>query len=434
LDSASEQPIAVPVASDGVHGSIRVPPSKSLTQRALVAAALAGSGSRVQGPLDAEDPRLLFAALRAAGYRLRWKGDSIVADGRDEVPHATLWLGNNGTGARFLVALLAALPGEWAIDGSPRLRERPVAPLVAALRRLGAEIRPLEAPTGEVEPHLPLGVRGRSLRGGEVNLDPSASSQFVSALLLLGASLPQGITIRLTAPTPSRPYLDLTAEVLAAFGVNVESEAGGSTLSVGGGGFRPTAFAVEGDWSAAAFPLAAAAAVGGSVEVVGVRRSSRQGDAVVLTVLERAGCRVVDSGRGVVVTGPVSRPLAADLRHAPDLFPALAVVVGVHGGRLEGLGGLAAKESDRLVVMASRLASLGFVGERDVSSFTAPGGRPRTVAPSEPLDPADDHRIAMALAVAGCVIPGVRVARPGCVAKSWPGFWSDWQALQGAGP
>ncbi len=412
-------------APGGVAGSIRVPASKSLTQRALVAAALAGRGSALRGPLDAEDPRLLFEALRQAGFRLAWEEDVVTAQGREPVEGATLLLGNNGTGLRFLLAQLANLPGTWVVNGSERLRKRPIVPLVGALRHLGARIEPVEG----VEVALPLRVNGSPLAGGEVGLDASASSQFVSALLLLGATLPEGLAVHLDSLPPSRPYLLLTDEVLTAFGAPLVTAADGKSWSVPGGGLAPAEFAVEGDWSAAAFPLAAAAAAGGQVEVEGVRRESRQGDSAVLGLLARAGCRIRESPHGVVLEGPATTALEADLRDTPDLFPALAVLVAVVGGKLTGLAGLAAKESDRLAVMAGHLAALGFAVEVGPSWFAGGGQAPRRRSGYEALDPAADHRVAMALAVAGCVIPGVRILDPGCVGKSWPAFWAAWQGI-----
>ncbi len=420
----NENVLTAPYSPLGIRGTVRVPPSKSLTQRALVAAALAGAGSAVRRPLDAEDPRLLAAALAGAGFGLEWGADGVTVRAGAPVRTGAFHLGNNGTGARFLLAQLAALPGEWTVDGSARLRARPMAPLVAALRALGARIA---APGGE-PPALPLVVAGRALAGGAVALDASASSQFVSALLLLGPALPDGVSVRLPAPPPSRPYLDLTAEVLAAFGARVVETPGGAEFAVRGGALAPAEFTVEGDWSAAAFPLAAAAVVGGGVEVAGVRAGSRQGDAAVLAILAAAGCRVGAGADGVTLAGPATQPLAADLRDTPDLFPALAVVTTAVGGRLEGLHGLAAKESDRLAVMTRHLSALGYEVASGDSWFAAPGGgRPRGAA--APLDPAADHRVAMALAVAGCAVPGVRILDPDCVAKSWPAFWPTWNRL-----
>jgi 3-phosphoshikimate 1-carboxyvinyltransferase len=420
-----ENVLLSPQAPHGVTGRVRVPPSKSLTQRALVAAALAGDGSVVRRPLDAEDPRLLAAALQGAGFLREWAADAVSSRGRVPVSTREFHLGNNGTGVRFMLAQLAALPGEWTIDGSERLRERPISPLVEALRRLGARIEPRGA--GAIA--LPLAVSGRALAGGDVALDASASSQFVSALLLLGAVLPDGLVVRLASAPPSRPYLDLTGEVLEAFGARFGEREGGTVLAVSGGGLTPTEFTVEGDWSAAAFPLAAVAVAGGRVEVVGVRPRSNQGDAAILEVFRSAGCTVGLTGEGVVMSGPATRPVVADLRDTPDLFPALSVVVAIAGGRLDGLHGLAAKESDRLTVMTDHLAAIGYRVGRGGSWFEADGGGPRPKGPTAPLDPAADHRIAMALAVAGCVVPDIRILDPNCVAKSWPGFWGGWRRL-----
>jgi len=406
-----------------------VPPSKSLTQRALLAAALAGRRSAVRRPLDAEDSRLLAVALGGLGFRLSWGADAVEALGRDEVGGAELFLGNNGTGARLLLAQLAALPGDWLLDGSPRLRERPVGGLVTTLRALGADIAPAGGGRSGADA-LPLRVRGQTLRGGTVALDASASSQFVSALLLLAPRLPGGLEVELAAAPPSRPYVGLTLEVLRAFGAAVETRGDGRWFRVAGP-LRPATYTVEGDWSAAAFPCAAVAVAGGAATVAGVRLDSAQGDAVIARLLAEAGCSVRETSDGIAISGPALRPVHADLRDTPDLFPALAVVVALVGGRLTGLAGLATKESDRLAVMVESLRALGLPVRAEGESFTGAGGRPVGHAPAGPLDPADDHRVAMALAVAGTVVPGLRVAQPGCVGKSWPGFWQDWRTLLG---
>jgi 3-phosphoshikimate 1-carboxyvinyltransferase len=416
-----------PHAPAGVAGTICVPSSKSLTQRALLAAALAGAGASVRRPLEAEDPRLLYGALRAVGFGLDWRDDVVTVGAEAPRTAAHVLMGNNGTGVRLLLALLAARPGVWQVDGGARLRERPIAPLVAALRALGAEIEPFG--TATTPTRLPLVVRGRALRGGVVELDASVSSQFVSALLLLGCQLPEGLTVLLPAPPPSRPYLDLTIDVMAAFGASVAVAGSGTRFVVPPARLQPIAYEVEGDWSAAAFPLAAVAIAGGEVEVEGVRLGSRQGDAAVLEVLTNAGCVARASRRGVIVHGPTRRPIAADLRDTPDMFPALSVVAAVAGGRLSGLAGLAAKESDRLATMTAHLRALGFAVAAGVDWFDAPGGVPTGLPALVPLDPAADHRVAMALAVAGCVVANVVIADPECVGKSWPGFWKQWPTL-----
>jgi 3-phosphoshikimate 1-carboxyvinyltransferase len=416
---------AVPFAPHGLAGTIAVPPSKSITQRALVAAALAGEGACVRRPLDAEDPRLLFRALQAAGHRLTWAGGEVRSGGWKATAGGEIGMGNNGTGVRFMLAQLAATRGEWTLDGVARLRQRPIAPLAGALRRLGAEI----APVGGGSLALPLRVVGRPLAGGTVALDASASSQFVSALLLLGARLPGGLEVALAGAPPSQPYLALTIEVLRVFGVAAGFEHGALRAWVSASEQCPAVLTVEGDWSAAAFPLAAVAVAGGDVTLTGLREDSAQGDAAVLAILVEAGCGVRATPAGLTVRGPATRPIRADLRDTPDLFPPLSVVTARIGGALTGLAGLAAKESNRLALMAANLAALGFPVVAGDDTFTSTGERPMRAATAAPLPCAADHRIAMAIAVAGTIVPGVAVADAACVAKSWPDFWLQWRSL-----
>lgn len=408
--------LELPFAKEGLFGSVAVPPSKSLAQRYLLAACLAGPPSQVDGYPDAEDPQLLLSALKKVGFQLQVAGQTVAVQGFAPVREAKLFLGNNGTGLRLLVALLASMPGCYVVDGVPRLRERPLERLVAALRSLGAQIE------GE---RLPLVIEGVELSGQAVTVEARESSQFVSALLFLGARLPSGLRVQLKGDVPSWPYVAMTAGVLRHFGAEVEFQPNSVWVK---GPLQPRTVAVEGDWSAAAFPMVGVAVAGGDVLVQGVRPGSDQGDAAVADILQRAGCEVQMKAYGVRVRGRATKSLRARLAEVPDLFPALAVLVALQGGELTGLGHLAYKESNRLQVMAERLRQLGLDVKADVASFRAfPGQKPQ--APPFALSPEADHRIAMALAVAGLVTPGLRLAEPQCVAKSWPDFFSAWTAL-----
>lgn len=410
------QGFPLPHAPRGLAGTIPVPFSKSLAQRHLLAACLAGPPSAVRGYPEAEDAQLFLQALQQVGFQLQVDGQQVQVLGFAPKREAQLFLGNNGTGLRLLLAQLAAWPGRYFVDGVPRLRQRPLSPLLSALRQLGAEIQ------GD---RLPLEVVGGSLQGEHVSVEASASSQFVSALLFLGARLPQGLTVEVLGELPSRPYVELTVEVLRAFGCQVREE--GSCCRVQGP-LQPQQVTVEGDWSAAAFPLVGVAVAGGEVEVQGVDLRSRQGDAVVVELLRQAGCELAGAPGSVRGRGPASGPLVASLRHCPDLFPALSVLVALRGGKLTGLAHLAGKESDRVQVMAAHLRRLGLSVEAGPHWLEAAGGGiPR--APREPLSPEGDHRIAMALAIAGLVTPGLALDQPQCVAKSWPDFFPLWQRL-----
>jgi 3-phosphoshikimate 1-carboxyvinyltransferase len=273
-------------------------------------------------------------------------------------------------------------------------------------------------------------VKGRQLSGGKIELDASASSQFISALLMLAPGLPAGLEVRVPTVPPSRPYVDLTTAVMGHFGVEVETAADGLAWRVPAQHYRVATYTVEGDWSAAAFPLVAVALAGGEVEIPGLCFPSPQGDAKILELLVEAGCQPFVSEHGVRLQGPAIRPLNADLRDTPDLFPVLAVAVACLGGRLTGLGGLVHKESNRLAEMVRLLAEMGVRLECESNEVSSPGGA-RLCAPSHPLDPAHDHRLAMALAVAATRVAGLVLADPGCVGKSWPGFWHAWHGLLG---
>lgn len=410
------QVLALPSARRGLFGSVAVPPSKSLAQRYLVAACLAGPPSQVDNVPEGEDFTLLLAALQKVGFQLRVEGAKVSVEGFSPVAGATLFLGNNGTGLRLLLAVLASLPGRYLLDGVPRLRERPIGGLLTALRALGARI------TGE---SLPLVVEGGELAGETVRLDARVSSQFVSALLFLGCRLPAGLRVELSHPVPSWPYVEMTAAVLRVFGAEVTLDPKAAVVR---GPLAPRKLTVEGDWSAAAFPLVGVAVAGGELEVRGVRRPSVQGDAAIVEILRRAGCRMHAGTDSVRVVGPATAPFKARLSDVPDLFPPLSVLVALRGGELSGLGHLAYKESNRLAVMVDRLRQLGLEVETDGASFRGTGG-PKPRAPGYPLSPEADHRIAMALAVAGLVTPGLHLLDPGCVAKSWPGFFETWADL-----
>jgi 3-phosphoshikimate 1-carboxyvinyltransferase len=402
---------------------VEVPASKSLTNRALLAAAVA-DGATIDRPLDCEDTRLLAEALDAAGWPVAW-GERLEVGPRAGVPHGPihLHLGNSGTGARLMIALCAAVPGTFVIDGTARLRERPMLPLLDALQLLGADAQSNDG-------GLPVRIHGRTLAGGRVTLPPTVSSQFATALLLIAPLFRAGLDLELEGRVPSRPYLDLTEDVLATFGVAVEHDPRGRRWRIRRGRPRPAHVTVEGDWSAAAFFFAAAALAGGRVEIAGLSSTSRQGDRRVVEVMERAGLAVTWGADAVTAGGPVTGPVSADLGDAPDLFPALAAVAagGPPSSRLDGLEHLKHKESDRLSVMVSNLTGLGAEVEHDHGSlvFTT---RLRHSGSSRRVTAAADHRIAMAMAAVALVAGPLELDDPSSVQKSFPGFWDQWAVL-----
>ncbi len=410
-----------------VAGSVTVPPSKSLTNRAMVVAAAAGGGT-IEQPLDCEDTRLLARALDECGWPVQWER-SRVDIGPRRVPDVpvSVMLGNSGTGARFLLALAAATEGQVTVDGTARLRERPMGPLIEALRELGADVTAAEGG------RLPATVRGRVLHGGTSALEPAVSSQFASALMIAAPLMRKGLELSLEGHVPSRPYLDLTQHVLTIFGARVRPVGQGNLWRVDAAGLKPSRYHVEGDWSAAAFPLCAAAVAGGCVTVVNADPASAQGDRAVLGFLEQAGCTLRREELGVRVQGPAGRPFEAALQDTPDLFPALSVVAasGPAGSRLTGLAALQHKESDRLSVMADNLRAAGARVMVDGVSFRVDRSLPPAPLPVRHVTAAADHRIAMAMALAALRTGPLQLDDASCVVKSYPSFWQHWEQLMG---
>jgi len=415
---------------DSVGGSVRVPGSKSLTLRAILAGALARGTTVLRHALRSDDVVRMARGVRGLGAHVEMLGadGSIRIEGVDGSPATgpvAIDVGDCGTCMRFLLAAACLGEGERFLDGSARMRERPIGALGLALARLGAR---LEYPGRDGHP--PVRVAASGVRGGEIEIDASWSSQFLSALLLVGPYAASPLVVRPTVATASRPYVRLTEEVVQAFGGRVEAQ--GSAFRIEAGRtYRGREFEVEGDWSSASYFLAAAALCGGEVEIRGLRRGSRQGDAVFLELLERLGGRSVATEDGVRFEAGPSLPggdLRLDLRDAPDIVPTVAVVAAFRPGRTEicGVPHLRIKESDRIATVATELRRIGARVEERPDGLGIEGGARLCGAA---IDPHGDHRIAMSLALAGLRIPGVVIHDPACVAKSYPGYFDDLERI-----
>lgn len=422
--SSSPEPRPVP-SGRRVAGSVRVPSSKSVSHRYLNLALLARAPLTLERPLLAEDIELALAALETCGFAVdREQGGEAVRLVPGPVPSAgRISCGNAGTLLRFLTATLATVDGDWILDGTPRLRERPVGPLVAALKDLGAHIE-FAGRRG----FPPLRIRGGKLAGGTARLDAGESSQYLSALLMAALAAHGPVAVEVTALT-SAPYVALTLEAAAAFGGRIREQAPGH-LTVEPGLAPPARLEVEGDFSAACYPAAAAALTGGEVRLIGLRPGSAQGDRAFFDLLAAMGARVEWSGEEVVVGG--GRELEAveeDLASMPDQVPTLAALAPFARGttRVTRVAHLRIKESDRLAAMVEELGRLGVAVEELADGLAVPGVWAHRRPPAAPVtvDPHGDHRIAMSLALVGLRRPGVSVARPEVVAKSYPAFWQD---------
>jgi len=428
---SSDRPIATVRT---VRGSVPAPPSKSATQRALIAAALATGRSRLRHPLVADDSRHLVAALQAVGIGARVTGTAedpeIEVEGRGgAIPadSARLSVGNAGTTMRFLTAMLALGSGDYILDGDERMRRRPIEDLLVALRRLGARA---EAVNGDGCP--PVRVGGPGLRGGATSLRGETSSQYLSAILLAGPVTRDGVDIEVDGPLVSRPYVDLTIDVMRRFGADVETLPAGPEPTryrvPPGRPYGPCDLAIEGDYSSASYFFAAAAITSGTVRVERLDPASRQGDAGFVTLLERMGCRARRGEDWVEVEGTGRlEGIEADCRSMPDIVPTLAVVALFADGptRITGVPHLKVKESDRIAALVAEITRLGGSATPAEDGLTV---EPRALRGAR-IETYADHRIAMAFAVAGLRVPGVVISDPGCVTKSFPDFWERFDRL-----
>ena len=403
---------SAPTAVRPVDSLVRPPGSKSVTNRALVLAALADGGSMLSGPLRSRDTLLMADAVRALGATVTDAGDDwVVTGGWPRVVAGRIDAGNAGTVARFVPALACLASGDVVIDGDPRLRERPVAPLVAALRALGGTIE------GDA---IPLTVHGTGgLRGGEVEVEASLSSQLVSGLLLAAPYYETGLCVRVVHSVPSRPHLDMTVHMMRAWGASVSGE-----WYVEPGRYAARDLVIEPDLSGAAPFLAAAAATGGRVTVDGWPAATTQPGAMLPALLERMGC----TWSGDTLTGPATlRGIDADLSDCGELTPVLAALAALAGSpsSLRGVAHLRVQETDRLAALAKEL------NERGGAVTELPDGleiEPRPLR-GGPMRSYDDHRLAMAWAVLGLVVPGVGVDDVETTAKTMPGFVARWTAM-----
>jgi 3-phosphoshikimate 1-carboxyvinyltransferase len=410
-----------------LDAAVRIPGSKSVTQRAMVVAALAEGESSLREVLLAEDTRILAEALQTLGADIRTAGTEMIVrgnGGRLARPDREIHLGNNGTAMRLLAAVVSIGKGPFVLTGDRRLRERPMQPLLAALTGQGAEIR-----TEGGKGYPPVTIRGGPLRGGEVVLRDIESSQYVSALLIASPFAARDTTIVLQGKIPSLPYVALTVETMEAFGVTVAADGAGRYAVKSGQRYRGREYRVEGDASSASYFFLAAALLKGRIRVENVAPRTSQGDIGFLDILERLGCTVLRGEDHIVVEGGVlpAGEMTFDLGDMPDMAPTLAALLALRPGRsvIRNVAHLRLKESDRLAVLVNELRKTGVAAEELADGISVEGGSPRGAE----IETYNDHRIAMSFAVLGLAVPGMRIGGEACVGKSFPGFWTALEGL-----
>ncbi|MEZ5234774.1 MAG: 3-phosphoshikimate 1-carboxyvinyltransferase [Acidimicrobiales bacterium] len=417
---------------------VTVPGSKSITNRALLVAALAEGPSVLHGVLDADDTAAMVDCLQRLGVAVALDpvAEQATVEGAGgrwpalAIPDRMVWLDarQSGTTARFLPPALALGEGGCTLDGAEQLRARPFGPLIGALRDLGVDVQA----AGGSDGGLPLVVQGgsRARWPAEVAIGGDVSSQFLSGLMMAAPLAPHGLRIRLTTPLVSVPYVTMTAQVMAAFGA--PAAVGDGLVEVPAGRYTGRAHRVEGDASAASYFFAAAAICGGTVRVQGLGRHSVQGDAAFADVLAAMGCTVRRGEDWTEVTGPAPgglRGVTVDLADLSDTAPTLAAVAPFADGptTMTGIGFIRRKESDRIGAVVGELRRLGIAADELDDGMTVHPAGP--AARGTTVQTYDDHRLAMSFAVVGLRLAGTVVADPGCVAKTFPRFWDVFATL-----
>lgn len=402
--------------------TVAVPGSKSVTNRALVCAALATGPSTLEGALFADDTEAMIGVLRSVGLPVTADPGSAtitITGGGGTLPASTepIDVRQSGTTARFALPMLTLGEGSYRVGAHPQMQARPMGTTFDGLRHLGAGIEELSG-TG----CLPATVTAGGMRSGVVRVAGDASSQFLSGLLLIGPCLADGLVLELTTELVSKPYVDITVAVMESFGAVVERP-DDRTFSVQPGGYQGRTYQVEPDASAASYPFAAAAICGGRVRVDGLGAGAIQGDVGFLDVLEAMGAEVerdrswseVRSERGSLRGGRF------DLTHISDTAQTLAVVAPFARSAVEvtGIDFIRRKETDRVAAVATELTRCGIDVTVDPGGWTIRPGVPQPAV----VQTYDDHRMAMSFALFGLAVPGIRIADPGCVAKTFPAYW-----------
>lgn len=421
---------ALRAGTSPVSGTVHVPGSKSIANRALVIAALADGDSQLVGVPDGDDTMAMLSCLDRLGITTETAGTTVVVGGRGGALHPSGPLDTKlaGTTSRFVTAMAALADVPVIVDGDPPLRARPMADLHTALAELGVAID-----YGEAHGHLPVTVTGPLVAGGAVGLRGDVSSQFITALMLIAPLLDGGLALTLTTPLVSVPYVQLTASVMAEFGVD------GVTVDerrvvVPPGHYRGCRFDIEADASSASYPLAIAAVRGGGVTVAGLARSSGQGDIAILDILAAMGCHVEPGAESVTVRRDATELVGIDVDMADvsDLVPTVAAVavIATTPTTIRGVGFIRGKESDRLGDLATELAKTGALIDvtHDGLNIEPVRGGPTELHGAE-LETHHDHRLAMAFAVLAAVVDGIAVSGADSVNKSWPGFWAAYDEL-----
>ena len=408
------------IKKSGISGKASAPASKSYTIRALMCAALAEGESRLLNPLAADDTEAASEVLEQIGVSIRKEGDCWrVRGGSFHQPQANLFCRDSAATFRFMTAMASLVPGECRLVAGESLAKRPIEPLPSSLAQLGVNCT--------VDGSRVI-VSGGHLAGGTAQLPGDISSQFVSALLLIAPMAAKGVSIRLTSPPRSRPYLEMTLDCMRKFGIAIDTSNDLTVFEVMPQQYKASAYTIEGDWSSVSYLLALGAAVG-EVTVSNLEHNSLQGDRIMLNLLQQMGADIEMKEDSITVRKSNLKAITADLADCIDLLPTMAVLAAIAEGesRFNGISRARIKESNRVLAVKDGLENMGINIIEEEDSLSIKGAKPSGAT----IDSFNDHRIAMAFSILGAAVGDTIIKNAECVSKTYPDFWQTFQNLGG---
>ena len=413
-----------------VCGTIRPPGSKSITNRAMILAALADGPTTLTGMLDSQDTRVMVESLRRLGFDVQQHLAACTCtvhgqSGRVPADTADLWLENSGTSIRFLTSLCALGKGTYRLDGVQRMRQRPIGDLVRALQPLGAHVE-FENPASDCPPLLVKGLESE-FSGGTTTIEGSISSQFLSSLLMAAPACRHAVHVQVTGELVSKPYITMTLQMMRAFWAHVQFPQDLSEFHIEPHPYRAGRYDIEPDASAASYFFGVAAVTGGTVTVSGLTRGALQGDVCFVEALEQMGCLVTWNADSITVTGRPLHGIDIDMNAISDTAQTLSTVAVFADSptRIRNVGHMRHKETDRIAAVVTELRRAGIQAEEHDDGLTI---HPGTPVPAD-IHTYDDHRMAMSFSLLGLRVPGIRIQDPECTAKTYPQYFYDLQRL-----
>ena len=408
-----------------LKGEVRVPGSKSYTHRILIAAALSDGICKLTGTLDSEDTRLTRKGLVQMGVVMEEKADGIIVQGTNgSLVHGNepIFLGNSGTSMRLLTGVAALGRGKCRLTGTERMHQRPIVDLLDALQLLGVEAR-----SENNDGCPPVVIKGHRIVNDHTRVKCNISSQYLSSLLLIAPKTANGLTIDVVSDLVSKPYVDMTLDIMSKMGINASHENHQRFKVPGNQTYRSGAYQVEPDCSQAGYFWAMGAVTQNRIKVIGLTKDTRQGDVRFVEVLKQMGCDVEYEPDGIAVTGRPLTGITVDMADMPDIVPTLAVVAAFAEGTtvIENVAHLKVKESDRLSATATELNKIGIETHVRDAGLVIKGGTPH----GGQIKTYDDHRMAMCFSIAGLMVPGIYIEDEQCVGKSFPTYWKVLEAL-----